>query len=138
MMTMNRKEAYAFVVGQIEAEGFHDPKSILQAVGMNPMSLAEKSMRCKNKEELYELAEETVRKIKSFSDGYFEGMQRKPLPPNEKKELARRLRLIRSGVGSSRQLEHQKTELKSYIASLIQDGYRFNTDTVKKMGEAIR
>lgn len=117
---MNRKEAYAFVVGQIEAEGFHDVPSVLKALGMNPKSLIEKSMECRTDEELAQLAEETIRKIKAFQAGYFEGEHKRGLNTSEQENIERLVKLAKSGMPHQREIA--EVELQAYTLRLIQQG----------------
>lgn len=122
---MERKELYSFVVGQLEAEGFHDVPSILEAIGANPTSLAEKAMLCKDEKELRELAERTIRKIKLLQAGYAKGKSQEPLMPLKKRhrdEIRRRTELIKNTVDPTTR-ENQRMELEIYKGRLRKEGY---------------
>jgi len=117
---MNRKEAYAYVVGQIEGEGFHDVPSVLQALGMNPKSLIQKAMECNSDEELATLANETIRKIKAFQAGYAKSAPKRMLTRYEQENLDRLIKLVKSGM--PHQQEIAETELQAYTLRLIEQG----------------
>lgn len=118
---MDRKDQYIFVLGALEAEGFHNPTEVMEALGMNPTSLVEKAMRCKNDKELRELAEETVRKIKVLQAGYDEGLvKRKKLNQTENQNIKRLAGLIKSNDPKS--MEIGQLELEAYVSRKVTEG----------------
>jgi len=130
---MNRKQATAWVLGVLEGEGFSHSKAT-HVLGLNP-SLIEEAMQCKTEQQLKQLAEETIRKLKAYQQGYSEGMKKGPILPHEKKELERRLRLIKGGCGSVHDLQSQKLELRARVARLVGEGYKLDSDTEKEIEE---